>query len=76
MKLHNEEKRVREINFAAGAKIIGGCCGTTPRHFREMRNTKKTPVSIRYSAYEHFSKLGRSWQETDKSKKRIKKGLV
>ncbi len=63
--------------FAAGAKIIGGCCGTTPRHIRAMRNTlKKTPISVGYSADAHFPKLERPWHETDKSKKRIKKCLV
>ena len=60
--------------FKAGAKIIGGCCGTTPLHIRAMRNAlEKVPISASYSINEHFSKLGRPWQDTDKSKKRIKR---
>jgi len=60
--------------FTAGAKIVGGCCGTTPTHIRAMRNAlEKAPISASYSADEHFSQLGRPWQETDKSKKRNKR---
>jgi len=60
--------------FTAGAKIVGGCCGTTPIHIRAMRNAlEKAPISASYSADEHFSQLGRPWQETDKSKKRNKR---
>jgi len=58
----------------AGAKIIGGCCGTTPLHIRAMRNAlEKAPISANYSTKEHFEQLGEPWQETDKSKKRIKR---
>jgi 5-methyltetrahydrofolate--homocysteine methyltransferase len=60
--------------FKAGAKIIGGCCGTTPLHIREMRNAlEKAPISASYSINEHFAQLGRPWHDTDKSKKRIKR---
>ena len=60
--------------FKAGAKIIGGCCGTTPLHIREMRNAlEKAPISASYSLNEHFAQLGRPWHNTDKSKKRIKR---
>ncbi len=60
--------------FKAGAKIIGGCCGTTPLHIREMRNAlEKVPISASYSINEHFAQLGRPWHDTDKSKKRIKR---
>lgn len=27
-----------QLSFDAGARIIGGCCGTTPDHIRAMRN--------------------------------------
>ena len=58
----------------AGAKIIGGCCGTTPLHIRAMRDAlEKVPISESYSADEHFSLLGRPWQETDKEKKSRKR---
>lgn len=33
--------RIKEI-IDAGANIIGGCCGTTPDHIREVRQTIKT----------------------------------
>ena len=60
--------------FKAGAKIIGGCCGTTPLHIREMRNAlEKAPISASYSINEHFAQLGRPWHDTDKRKKRIKR---
>ena len=60
--------------FKAGAQIIGGCCGTTPLHIREMRNAlEKAPISANYSINEHFAQLGRPWHDTDKSKKRIKR---
>ena len=60
--------------FKAGAKIIGGCCGTTPLHIRAMRNAlEKAPISANYSMKEHFEQLGEPWKETDKSKKRIKR---
>jgi len=29
---------------AAGAKLIGGCCGTTPTHTRKMRDALRTPA--------------------------------
>ena len=60
--------------FKAGAKIIGGCCGTTPLHIQAMRNTlEKAPISASYSIEEHFAQLGKPWHETDKSKKRVKR---
>ena len=63
--------------FKAGAKIIGGCCGTTPLHIRAMRNSlEKAPISESYSADEHFLLLGQPWQDTDKSKKRIKRSSL
>ena len=63
--------------FKAGAKIIGGCCGTTPQHIRTMRDTlEKAPISASYSEEEHFEKLGKPWLETDKSKKRIKRSRL
>ena len=59
--------------FKAGAKIIGGCCGTTPSHIRPMREAlEQVTVSASYSLKEHFEKLGEPWKETDKSKKRIR----
>ena len=60
--------------FKAGAKIIGGCCGTTPLHIRAMRNAlEKAPISASYSMKEHYEQLGEPWHETDKSKRRIKR---
>ena len=60
--------------FKAGAKIIGGCCGTTPLHIRSMRNAlEKAPISASYSMKEYFEQLGEPWHEADKSKKRIKR---
>ena len=63
--------------FKAGAKIIGGCCGTTPLHIRAMRNSlEKAPISASYSINEHVVQLGKPWLETDKSKKRIKRSSL
>ncbi len=60
--------------FKAGAKIIGGCCGTTPLHIRPMRDAlEQVSISESYSAEEHFEKLGEPWKEIDRSKKRIKR---
>jgi 5-methyltetrahydrofolate--homocysteine methyltransferase len=33
--------RVKEI-VEAGANIVGGCCGTTPEHIRQVREVVKT----------------------------------
>jgi methionine synthase I (cobalamin-dependent) len=32
------------LSFDAGARIIGGCCGTTPEHLRVMRQALETHV--------------------------------
>jgi 5-methyltetrahydrofolate--homocysteine methyltransferase len=35
------------LSFDAGARIIGGCCGTTPEHLRAMRDALETHVQGR-----------------------------
>ena len=63
--------------FKAGAKIIGGCCGTTPSHIRPMREAlEQVSISASYSVKEHFDKLGEPWKETDKSKKRMRRSSL
>ena len=32
------------LSFDSGARIIGGCCGTTPEHLRVMRQALETHV--------------------------------
>ena len=60
--------------FKAGAKIIGGCCGTTSLHIRPMREAlEQVSISENYSSKEHFEKLGEPWKETDRNKKRLKR---
>jgi methionine synthase / methylenetetrahydrofolate reductase (NADH) len=34
----------------AGARIVGGCCGTTPEHIREIRNEVRSLQPVRSSA--------------------------
>lgn len=44
---------------AAGATIIGGCCGTTPEHIRQMRRALDTrPVGSQPSFNEVIDQLG------------------
>ena len=63
--------------FKAGAKIIGGCCGTTPLHIRPMREAlEQASISEKYSSKEHFEKLGEPWKETDRTKKRVKRSTL
>ena len=63
--------------FKAGAKIIGGCCGTTPSHIRPMREAlEQVSISENYSSKEHFEKLGEPWKETDRSKKRVRRSSL
>ena len=63
--------------FKAGAKIIGGCCGTTPSHITPMREAlEQVSNSANYSSKEHFKKLGEPWKETDRSKKRVKRSSL
>ena len=58
----------------AGAKIIGGCCGTTPLHIRPMREAlEKISLSASYYVKKHLEKLGVPWKDTDRSKKRIRR---
>ena len=63
--------------FKAGAKIIGGCCGTTPLHIESMRETlEKASNLTSYSVEEHFEKLGTPWKETNKNKERKRRSGV
>ena len=65
------------LAFKAGAKIIGGCCGTTPSHIEAMRGAlEKASTSGSYSADEHFKKLGKPWEKTDRSKKRVRRSSL
>ena len=65
------------LAFKAGAKIIGGCCGTTPSHIGAMRGAlEQVSISESYSADEHFKKLGMPWKDTDRSKKRIRRSSL
>jgi len=59
----------------AGAKIIGGCCGTTPTHIRKMREALDVlPSEKLYSENEHFEKLGKPWKDLDLNiEKKIRK---
>ena len=59
----------------AGAKIIGGCCGTAPTHIRKMRETLEvSPSEKLYSENEHFEKLGKPWKGLDQNlEKKIRK---
>lgn len=34
----------------AGAKVVGGCCGTTPAHIKEIRNEARAFMPGRYAA--------------------------
>ena len=63
--------------FKTGAKIIGGCCGTTPSSITPMREAlEQVSNSANYSSKEHFKKLGEPWKETDRSKKRVKRSSL
>jgi len=59
----------------AGAKIIGGCCGTAPTHIRKMREALEfLPSEKLYSENEHFEKLGKPWKGLDQNlEKKIRK---
>ena len=65
------------LAFKAGAKIIGGCCGTTPSHIGAMRDAlEQASTSGSYSADEHFKKLGKPWEKTDRRKKRVRRSSL
>jgi len=65
------------LALKAGARIIGGCCGTTPLHISAMRESlEKVSIAEKYSLKEHFEKLGEPWKETDRSKKRVKRSSL
>lgn len=58
LKLHNAESETYAIN-KAGAKIIGGCCGTAPEHISHMRSAIDNHVaSNRPSMEQVIEKLG------------------
>ena len=59
----------------AGAKIIGGCCGTAPAHIRKMREALEVfPSEKLYSENEHFEKLGKPWKNLNQNvEKKIRK---
>ena len=42
----------------AGARIVGGCCGTTPEHIKEIRNQVRSVQPARASAAVASSTLG------------------
>ena len=47
---------------AAGAQIIGGCCGTSPAHLKAMREAlDNTPVTQEITAQDIEARLGRAW---------------
>ena len=65
------------LAFKAGAKIIGGRCGTTPSHIGAMRGAlEQASTSGSYSADEHFKKLGKPWEKTDRRKKRVRRSSL
>lgn len=50
----------------AGARIIGGCCGTTPQHLRQMRDALETRASGPRPSLEQITKaLGGFSSESD-----------
>ena len=53
---------------AAGAQIIGGCCGTTPAHLKAMRDAlDTTPLEPILTAQEIESRLGKAWANLPQS---------
>lgn len=47
---------------AAGAQIIGGCCGTSPAHLKAMREAlDNTPATQEITAQDIEARLGRAW---------------
>ena len=47
---------------AAGAQIIGGCCGTSPTHLKAMREAlDNTPVTQTITAQDIEARLGKAW---------------
>ncbi len=57
----------------AGAKVIGGCCGTTPNHIKRMHAVLEKIKIDPYSEEEHIRWLGKPWQGLDLSKKRVRR---
>lgn len=53
---------------AAGAQIIGGCCGTSPAHLKAMREALDiTPLEPILTAQEIESRLGKAWANLPQS---------
>ena len=53
---------------AAGAQIIGGCCGTTPAHLKAMRDAlDTTPLEPILTAQDIESRLGKAWANLPQS---------
>ena len=67
----------------AGAKIIGGCCGTTPQHIKAMANAlNNTPKGSRPDKNMLERELGKAWKElslaqlsNDKQKRRNRRSV-
>ena len=59
------------LAFKAGAKIIGGCCGTMPSHIGAMRGSlEQASTSGSYSADEHL----KNWESYGKKRIEAKNG--
>ena len=55
---------------AAGAQIIGGCCGTSPAHLRAMRDALDSiPADHTLTAEEIERRLGKPWANLPQSDK-------
>jgi len=53
---------------AAGAQIIGGCCGTSPAHLKAMREAlDTTPLEPVLTAQEIENRLGKAWANLPQS---------
>ena len=53
---------------AAGAQIIGGCCGTSPAHLRAMREALDTmPADMVLTAQDIEARLGKPWANLPQS---------
>ena len=53
---------------AAGAQIIGGCCGTSPAHLKAMRQAlDNTPLEPVLTAQDIENRLGKAWANLPQS---------
>ena len=59
------------LAFKAGAKIIGGCCGTTPSHIGAMRVALNRHPPLGAIPQMSILKTWKAMGKTDKNKKRI-----